>query len=148
MNEGRLMQVAPPAEIYEQPNSRWVADFIGEVNLIEGRRGKTAACSTTALGQLQVAGASRRQAGRQASGSRCGRRSCASRAQRPPPDGRNAVAGTVFEIGYLGDVSIYKVRLADRSLMKVALANAGGRPPFALDDLVWRHMAGATPAWC
>ena len=28
---------ATPAEIYEQPNSRWVADFIGDVNLIEGR---------------------------------------------------------------------------------------------------------------
>ena len=36
MNGGRLIQVAPPAEIYEQPNSRWVADFIGDVNLIEG----------------------------------------------------------------------------------------------------------------
>ena len=31
------MQVATPPEIYEQPNSRWVADFIGDVNLIEGR---------------------------------------------------------------------------------------------------------------
>ena len=31
MNEGRLIQVGTPAEIYEQPNSRWVADFIGEV---------------------------------------------------------------------------------------------------------------------
>ena len=29
--------MATPAEIYEQPNSRWVADFIGDVNLIEGR---------------------------------------------------------------------------------------------------------------
>ena len=38
MNAGRLVQVAPPSEIYEQPNSRWVADFIGDVNLIEGRR--------------------------------------------------------------------------------------------------------------
>ena len=37
MNAGRLAQVATPAEIYEQPNSRWVADFIGDVNLIEGR---------------------------------------------------------------------------------------------------------------
>ena len=36
MNQGRLVQVAPPAEIYEQPNSRWVADFVGDVNLIEG----------------------------------------------------------------------------------------------------------------
>src|SRR5215212_5984410 len=37
MDSGRLIQVAPPSEIYEQPNSRWVADFIGDVNLIEGR---------------------------------------------------------------------------------------------------------------
>src|ERR1051325_4858553 len=37
MNNGKLMQVARPAEIYEKPNSRWVADFIGDVSLIEGR---------------------------------------------------------------------------------------------------------------
>src|SRR5262249_41975809 len=37
MDHARLVQVATPAEIYEQPNSRWVADFIGEVNLLEGR---------------------------------------------------------------------------------------------------------------
>src|SRR5437879_5422719 len=37
MDQGRLVQVATPPEIYEQPNSRWVADFIGDVNLIEGR---------------------------------------------------------------------------------------------------------------
>src|SRR5262245_43630375 len=37
MNQGRLVQVAPPSEVYEQPGSRWVAEFIGDVNLIEGR---------------------------------------------------------------------------------------------------------------
>ena len=37
MNAGRLAQVATPSGIYEHPNSRWVADFIGDVNLIEGR---------------------------------------------------------------------------------------------------------------
>ena len=36
MRNGRLAQVGAPAEIYEQPNSRWVADFVGDVNLIEG----------------------------------------------------------------------------------------------------------------
>src|SRR4029450_9633566 len=36
MNRGRVMQVATPPELYEQPNSRWVADFVGDVNLIEG----------------------------------------------------------------------------------------------------------------
>jgi spermidine/putrescine transport system ATP-binding protein len=37
MDQGRLEQVAPPAEIYERPASRFVADFIGQVNLFEGR---------------------------------------------------------------------------------------------------------------
>ena len=36
MDRGRLVQVATPPELYEQPNSRWVAGFIGDVNLIEG----------------------------------------------------------------------------------------------------------------
>src|SRR5262249_9193695 len=37
MNPGQLEQVAPPAEVYEQPASRWVADFIGDINLFEGK---------------------------------------------------------------------------------------------------------------
>src|SRR6266436_5341367 len=36
MDHGRLAQVATPPELYEQPTSRWVAGFIGDVNLIEG----------------------------------------------------------------------------------------------------------------
>src|SRR5437868_7275544 len=36
MNEGRLAQIGPPGEIYERPNSRFVADFVGAVNLFEG----------------------------------------------------------------------------------------------------------------
>jgi ABC-type Fe3+/spermidine/putrescine transport system ATPase subunit len=36
MNHGRLVQIGRPAEIYERPNSRFVADFVGEVNLFEG----------------------------------------------------------------------------------------------------------------
>ncbi len=56
MDGGRLMQVAPPAEIYEQPNSRWVADFIGSVNMFEGRVGEDgASIDGTALGRLRVA---------------------------------------------------------------------------------------------
>ena len=47
MNQGRLIQVATPSEIYEQPNSRWVADFIGDVNLIEGRVAEKTPTATT-----------------------------------------------------------------------------------------------------
>lgn len=136
MDRGRLMQVAAPAEIYERPNSRWVADFIGEVTLIEGRM---AAAGTfgTAFGQLRVADAGAVEPGEQAWLALRPEKVSMS-AERPIGD-LNAVAGTVFEIGYRGDMSIYKIRLADRSLMKAALANINPRNPprFMLNDLVW-----------
>ena len=133
MDTGRLVQVGAPAEIYERPKSRWVADFVGQVTLIEGRL-EQGGVLTTALGQLQVSG------GDQAADKvwlalRPEKLRIAT--ARPAPGDGNAVAGTVNDIGYRGDSSIYKVRLADRSLIKVALANVGGPPPFALDDLVW-----------
>src|SRR5262245_9117917 len=54
MDHGRLIQVATPAEIYERPCSRWVAGFIGEVNMIDGRVGSSGTFES-ALGQLHVA---------------------------------------------------------------------------------------------
>jgi putrescine transport system ATP-binding protein len=132
MNEGRLIQAGPPAEIYERPNSRWVADFVGQVTLIEGRL-EQCGLLNTAFGQLQVAQAN--EAGDKVwLALRPEKLQIA--AERPSGQG-HAVAGTVADIGYRGDSSLYKVRLADRTLMKVALANAGGPAPFALDDLVW-----------
>ncbi len=134
MDQGRLMQVAEPAEIYERPNSRWVADFIGEVTLIEGRNSGDGIMQT-ALGPLRIA----------SGGSNVGKVWLALRPEKlrlggeRPAGAVNAVAGTVFEIGYRGDVSVYKVKLADRSIMKVALANTGtsAQPVFSIDDPVW-----------
>src|SRR5260370_32710237 len=61
MDQGRLVQVATPPEIYEQPNSRWVADFIGDVNLIEGRVGEVGEGTSTIMsanaGKLHAAAA-------------------------------------------------------------------------------------------
>ncbi len=134
MNEGRLIQVGAPTEIYERPNSRWVADFVGQVTLIEGRL-EHSGVLTTALGQLQVANTSAAPGDKMWLALRPEKLRMS--AEHPLPDRLNAVAGTVFEIGYRGDVSTYKVRVADHSLMKVAIANASGRPPFAINDLVW-----------
>jgi len=41
MDEGRLIQVSTPADLYEWPKSVYVADFIGDVNLIEGSASAT-----------------------------------------------------------------------------------------------------------
>jgi putrescine transport system ATP-binding protein len=131
MRDGRLMQVAAPAEIYERPNSRWVADFLGEVTLIEGMLAASGELST-GLGLLRVAGGGNgkvwlalRPEKLRLSG------------EKPAGGGFNAVAGTVADIGYRGGMSVYKVRLPDRSLMKVASVNSGGGAAFAVDDLVW-----------
>ncbi|HXX09510.1 MAG TPA: ABC transporter ATP-binding protein [Pseudolabrys sp.] len=135
MNHGRLIQVAEPAKIYEQPNSRWVADFIGEITLIPGR---LAAGGTldTALGQLRIGPP---VAKTDATVWLALRPEKISMSAERPTGLVNAVAGTVFEVGYRGEMSIYKVRLADRSLMKVSLANVNAhrQAAFSVDDLVW-----------
>ena len=135
MNQGRLMQVATPAEIYESPASRWVADFIGEVTIIEGRTAAPGRLDS-ALGPLSIAG---RGPGAGQTVWLALRPEKIGMSAAPPTGEKNAVAGTIFEIGYRGEMSTYKVCLADRSLMKVSIANvnARGRVPYAEGDAVW-----------
>ena len=63
------------------------------------------------------------------------------RISRDPPlaGPDNCVAGTVVDIGYLGDISIYKLRIRDDSPVRAAVANIGGRAsaPSAFDEQVW-----------
>ncbi len=137
MDHGRLAQVDTPAVIYEKPNSRWVADFIGEVTVVEAYLAKDGMLDT-GLGRLRVTvGGAVKPGGPLWLALRPEKLRIS--AERPGGGDVNAVPGTVFEIGYRGDTSIYQVRLADRSLMKVAVANTDsrGEPPFAIDELVW-----------
>ena len=53
MNAGKLAQVTSPAEMYERPNSRWVADFVGDISLIEGRFSAPGVMQTT-VGELRA----------------------------------------------------------------------------------------------
>ena len=136
MDRGHLMQVGTPAEIYERPDSRWVAGFIGETTMIEGRLGPDGIIEGV-LGRMRTVGAGKARPG-----------DTVWLALRPekigmaaehPKGDFNAVSGTVSEIGYRGDMSIYKILLSDRSVMKAALTNVSARSgaPFSLNDLVW-----------
>ncbi|MGA2893931.1 MAG: ABC transporter ATP-binding protein [Xanthobacteraceae bacterium] len=139
MDRGRLVQVAPPAAIYEQPNSRWVADFVGEINLFEGRVGDDgSSVEGTALGRIRVAAKIDAEVG-----------ATVWVAVRPeklritagePQAGLdNCAAATVVDIGYLGDLSIYKLRTDAGVPIKAALANTGRLTESAIgwDDKVW-----------
>src|SRR5690242_14555885 len=134
MDRGRLAQVGAPSEVYEHPASRWVADFIGEVTLIEGRFSAPGLMQTL-IGQVRVADASVPLGETVWLGLRPEK---VSIGRDKPAGDVNALAGTLHEAGYRGDMSIYKVRLGDRSLMKVALANIGARQRnFSVGDVVW-----------
>jgi len=134
MDRGRLAQVAPPAEVYERPNSRWVADFVGEVTLIEGRLDAGGAIES-ALGRLRAAPGEARPGDKVWLALRPEKLRIGP--ERPAGED-NVLAGNVFEIGYRGDMSIYKLRLADGSPIKVAMTNgATGRPAFAAGDALW-----------
>jgi putrescine transport system ATP-binding protein len=146
MNHGQLIQVAPPPEMYELPNSRWVADFIGDVNLIEGRvleagEGGTVIASATA-GRVRGLACAAAKPGDTVW---VALRPEKVRIARDPPvkPEENCVAGTVDNIGYLGDLSIYKVRLDNGFVMKASVANVTRLVERSIgwDDRVWLSWA-------
>jgi putrescine transport system ATP-binding protein len=146
MDHGRLIQVGTPPEIYERPNSRWVADFIGEVNLIEGRVVDPGASETViasaAAGRLRALSPTDAKPGDVVW---VALRPEKVRIAHTPPlaEGENCVAGQVGNIGYLGELSIYKVRLDNGTVMKAAVANVTRlvERPIGWDDRVWLSWA-------
>jgi putrescine transport system ATP-binding protein len=141
MDRGRLIQVATPPEIYEQPNSRWVADFIGDVNLIEGRLAeadpKRAVVMSAQAGRIESAAAT--EAKRGDTVWVAVRPEKVRIASEPQAANANCVAGRVWDIGYLGDLSTYKVRLDNGFVMKAAVPNMTRliERPIGFDDRVW-----------
>jgi putrescine transport system ATP-binding protein len=144
MNRGSLIQVGPPPEIYEQPNSRWIADFIGEVNLIEGRvlegQGEGTLIASTAAGRLRAPAAAGAKPG---DTTWLALRPEKVRLSREQPAGgeEDCVAGQVSTVAYLGDLSIYNVKLDSGFVMKAASANMTRlvARPIGPEDRVWLH---------
>jgi len=147
MDRGRLIQVAPPAEIYERPNSRWVADFIGSVNLFEGRVGSDeGTIEGTALGRLRAAGKINVEPGATVW---VGVRPEKVRLTRyevgrdEQAVAENGAAATVVDIGYLGDLSLYRLRTETGVALQAAIANS--EPLIARgigwNDKVWLSFA-------
>jgi putrescine transport system ATP-binding protein len=140
MNAGRLVQVAVPSEVYEHPSSRWVAGFVGDVNLLECQLVE----STAAGSVLDCAAAGRVTVSRPIDAPAGTALWLALRPEKiditaPPAagDGGNAFAGTVQEVGYLGDLSVYKIRLDAGLAVKVTAANRSrGAAPAARGDRV------------
>ena len=143
MDHGRIVQVDTPARIYESPNSVYVADFIGDVNIIEGTAGASSDGPTLAVhwaeGQQALTGPARTPL---AGGQRC---ALAIRPEKITISGdrpggmHNVVQGKVLDIAYLGNVSTYHVELPTGHVLKAQTANTRriARRSHTWDDTVW-----------
>ena len=140
MDHGLIKQVETPAKIYEQPNSVYVADFIGDVNLIEGRVG-----AVNGVAELDWAEGRAALAGQP--GENIAKGEKATLAIRPEkiaiskdePDARNRVFGKILDIGYLGNLSTYHVELDEGLIIRCEVGNRSRleRRDFTWEDDVW-----------
>jgi putrescine transport system ATP-binding protein len=125
MDEGRIAQVGEPHAVYEAPVSRYVAEFIGDVNILEGRI-EDAAAGRVRLDQGGMAelGAGREGlAGRRAALALRPEKIAIEVLREEPAEAANALIGRVEDIAYLGDMSVYHVRLEGGGLVRVARTN-------------------------
>jgi putrescine transport system ATP-binding protein len=145
MDRGRLAQVGTPAEIYEQPNSRWVASFVGNVNLIEARVSAVYPGFVTAErpGMRLRVDQSVAVAPGETVWVALRPEKIAIAHDVPANSAENGAAGVVTDIGYRGTVSLYKVRLDDGLIVEVALMNASrlAQRTIAVNDRVWLSWA-------
>jgi putrescine transport system ATP-binding protein len=136
MSKGRVLQVGSPEEIYEHPANRFVADFIGNVNLFEGRLSvdePDRCAATTAVGEIHV--------GHGVSGTLNMPVTIAVRPekieigkQRPEGVGPNLFTGKVKEIAYFGSYNTYIVQAAEGLRVKITEANTSRQD---LSDITW-----------
>ncbi|MCA0177325.1 MAG: polyamine ABC transporter ATP-binding protein [Proteobacteria bacterium] len=141
MNEGRFIQVGTPGELYETPTSRFVADFIGNVNMMEGKviedeadhvviqspncihwvgHGITGAVGMTVTVALRP-------------------EKIALTREQPDSQGYNCTQGAISEMSYFGSYTVYHLKLADGDMLKVSMANTErhAAASFTWGDVVW-----------
>ena len=134
MNAGQILQVDTPTAIYEYPEYRFVADFIGLVNLFEGRVAETLddqVLMETSMGRrLHMRCAHPHAVGTPVTVAI--RPEKLQICQNYHEHGVNQIKGVVEDIAYLGDVSIYRVRVSPELLIEMTLTNIAPRTEQAL----------------
>jgi putrescine transport system ATP-binding protein len=126
MDHGEIVQSGTPSEIYEFPSSKFVADFIGSVNIFEGKLIEDEpeyvriACPEIGANIHVSHGIS---AAPDATVWAAVRPEKIFMSTAPPPGGDNVVRGAVQDIAYLGDLSIYLVKLPTGKVVRVTQPN-------------------------
>ncbi len=160
MDRGKLMQTATPSNLYEFPANKFVADFIGSVNLFEGtlevdEPDHAIVYSEELGGRLYFdhgvsgAGGEKMWVGVRPEKIEIIKRAEGSAPPTPEdaPAGCNVVSGTIRQISYLGSESVYEVYLANDRRMRVSRPNLSrwDQEDFTWDDEVWLRWHGDSP---
>src|SRR4051812_157765 len=152
MNRGEIVQIGTPTEIYEFPMTKFVADFIGSVNMFEGRLVEDlpdrARIQSDELGGLIYID----------HGISSAPSATVWTAVRPekinilrtPPENtaENCVKGVVKEIAYMGDMSIYLVKIDTGKMVRVTLPNVeriSDDERILWDETVWLSWHASSP---
>jgi putrescine transport system ATP-binding protein len=137
MDRGKVVQVGTPSEIYEFPQSRFVADFVGTTNLFEGTVVTcepgliTVSCAETGCDLLVD------DVGRFTPGQRVWvalRPEKIRLSKQPTPSARvNQLKGMVWELGYLGNRSTYQIKTSSGKLVTVFAQNERRTAEWSID---------------
>ena len=149
MDAGHLEQVATPRELYEEPRSRWVAEFVGDINIFEGelesREAARLMISTRDAGTIAVA--EPRQPISQTLVCVAIRPEKVKLSSRGPASDAlqahaiNRMEGVVTDVSYLGGITSYKVKLDSGAVLRSSMANT------ARIDIDAYHASQRVVAW-
>ena len=131
MDNGRLEQVATPRKLYEAPNSRWVAEFVGDVNLFEGQmelaEGTRLAITTRDAGTI-IAAAPHDPVTKALVCVAVRPEKVKLSRHGPASDALNThsinrLEGIITDVSYLGGFTTYKVKLDTGAVVRSSMAN-------------------------
>jgi putrescine transport system ATP-binding protein len=149
MDSGRLEQVATPRELYEAPHSRWIAEFVGDVNLFDGdvasREAGRLTISTRDAGTI-VAAEPRQPVTKTIVAVAIRPEKIKLSRRGPAADALtthalNRLEGVVTDVSYLGGLTTYKVKLDTGAMLRSSMANT------ARLDIDAYHASQRVVAW-
>ena len=160
MNKGDVAQLATPSDLYEFPANRFVADFVGSVNIFEGKliidEPDRAAVDCPGLGKVYL-----NHGVTGAHGSNVwvalrpekmylhvpGEGKAVRAAAEDAPEGHNFARGVIKGMSYLGDITLYEIKLDEGAMIRVSRPNLSrhDQEDFTWDDRVSMHWRADSP---
>ena len=140
VNKGQVAQLATPSDLYEYPANRFVADFVGSVNIFEGRLSvdepERAVVETSDVGQIHINhGVTGPHEATVWVALRPEKINLSKPSDQSPTE--NSTQGKIVGMSYLGDCTVYEVKLASDRVVRVRRSNMSR---FDQDDFTWGDM--------